>query len=245
MVTVEWCTQRLVNLYTAWREMLVDILYRLGLDSVAALRGRTDLLTHLDYERQRSEQRAMTQRDATDCSRAEAILRSRADLRPRGRLVPPAAGGRGRLRRDRLRLHDPRRRQAHLRALDPDAQPRQRQGRRHRRLRPGAGRHGRLAQGARRGLHPPGGPARSDGPRRGGEGVHRAVFRRRPGRADPHGGRLPRGAAAGSPPAGRGPLLRPRQARRCWPASPRRRGLRPGCPSGTSKTSSSSRTRSG
>ncbi len=50
MVSVEWCTQRLVNLYTAWREMLIDILYRLGLESVAALRGRTDLLTHLDYE---------------------------------------------------------------------------------------------------------------------------------------------------------------------------------------------------
>jgi glutamate synthase domain-containing protein 2 len=50
LVTVEWCTQRLVNLYTAWREMLVDLLYRLGLDSVASLRGRTDLLTHLDYE---------------------------------------------------------------------------------------------------------------------------------------------------------------------------------------------------
>ena len=50
MVTVEWCTQRLVNLYSAWREMLVEILYRLGLDSVAALRGRTDLLRHLDYE---------------------------------------------------------------------------------------------------------------------------------------------------------------------------------------------------
>ena len=49
MVTVEWCTQRLVNLYNAWREMLVDLLYGLGLDSVAALRGRTDLLTHLDY----------------------------------------------------------------------------------------------------------------------------------------------------------------------------------------------------
>jgi hypothetical protein len=30
--------------------MLVDILYRLGLDSVAALRGRTDLLRHLDYD---------------------------------------------------------------------------------------------------------------------------------------------------------------------------------------------------
>jgi glutamate synthase domain-containing protein 2/ferredoxin len=50
MVTVEWCTQRLVNLYSAWREMLVEILYRLGVDSVAALRGRTDLLRHLDYE---------------------------------------------------------------------------------------------------------------------------------------------------------------------------------------------------
>ena len=30
--------------------MLIDILHRLGLDSVAALRGRTDLLMHLDYE---------------------------------------------------------------------------------------------------------------------------------------------------------------------------------------------------
>ena len=50
MVTIEWCTQRLINMYAAWRETLVDILYRLGLDSVAALRGRTDLLTHLDYE---------------------------------------------------------------------------------------------------------------------------------------------------------------------------------------------------
>jgi glutamate synthase domain-containing protein 2 len=50
MVAVEWATQRLINLYNAWREILVDILYRLGLDSVTALRGRTDLLRHLDYE---------------------------------------------------------------------------------------------------------------------------------------------------------------------------------------------------
>jgi len=50
MVNIEWCTQRLVNMYNAWREMLVDILFRLGLDSVAALRGRTDLLMHLDYD---------------------------------------------------------------------------------------------------------------------------------------------------------------------------------------------------
>ena len=50
MVTIDWCTQRLVNLYNAWRDMLIDILYGLGLDSVTALRGRTDLLGHLDYE---------------------------------------------------------------------------------------------------------------------------------------------------------------------------------------------------
>lgn len=50
MVSIEWCTQRIVNMYNAWREILVDLLYRLGLNSVAALRGRTDLLTHLDYE---------------------------------------------------------------------------------------------------------------------------------------------------------------------------------------------------
>ncbi len=50
LVSIEWNTQRLVNLYHAWREIIVDILCRLGLDSVAALRGRTDLLTHLDYE---------------------------------------------------------------------------------------------------------------------------------------------------------------------------------------------------
>ncbi|MGA1825755.1 MAG: glutamate synthase-related protein [bacterium] len=50
MVTIEWCTQRLINLYNAWREVLVDILYRLGLGSVKALRGRTDLLRHMDYE---------------------------------------------------------------------------------------------------------------------------------------------------------------------------------------------------
>ncbi len=49
-LSIEWGTQRLVNLYHAWREMLVEILYRLGVDSVAALRGRTDLLYHLDYE---------------------------------------------------------------------------------------------------------------------------------------------------------------------------------------------------
>ena len=50
LLTVDWCTQRLINMHCAFRECLVDILYRLGLESVAALRGRTDFLMHLDYE---------------------------------------------------------------------------------------------------------------------------------------------------------------------------------------------------
>ena len=46
---VEWGTQRLINLYSAWRKVLVGILQRFGLRSVTELRGRTDLLLHLDY----------------------------------------------------------------------------------------------------------------------------------------------------------------------------------------------------
>jgi glutamate synthase domain-containing protein 2 len=46
---IEWGTQRMINLYSAWREELVDILWRLGMHSVGELRGRTDLLMHLDY----------------------------------------------------------------------------------------------------------------------------------------------------------------------------------------------------
>jgi glutamate synthase domain-containing protein 2 len=48
-MTVEWGTQRLINLYSAWRKELVQILRRLGIRSVSELRGRTDLLMHLDY----------------------------------------------------------------------------------------------------------------------------------------------------------------------------------------------------
>jgi glutamate synthase domain-containing protein 2/formate hydrogenlyase subunit 6/NADH:ubiquinone oxidoreductase subunit I len=48
-ITVEWATQRLINLHNAWRLQLVDVLRRFGMRSVAELRGRTDLLMHLDY----------------------------------------------------------------------------------------------------------------------------------------------------------------------------------------------------
>jgi glutamate synthase domain-containing protein 2 len=48
-MTLEWGTQRLINLYSAWRKVLVGILIRHGMRSVTELRGRTDLLMHLDY----------------------------------------------------------------------------------------------------------------------------------------------------------------------------------------------------
>ena len=38
-----------INAYNAWRNELRRILKRLGLGSVAELRGRSDLLMHLDY----------------------------------------------------------------------------------------------------------------------------------------------------------------------------------------------------
>ena len=47
---VEWGTQRIINLYNAWRKELVGILKRFGMRSVSELVGRTDLLIHLDFE---------------------------------------------------------------------------------------------------------------------------------------------------------------------------------------------------
>lgn len=46
----DWGTQRIVNMLHAWRTQLVDILSRLNMRDVAELRGRSDLLMHLDYE---------------------------------------------------------------------------------------------------------------------------------------------------------------------------------------------------
>jgi glutamate synthase domain-containing protein 2 len=47
---VDWGTQRLINLYNAWYKQIVGILQRFGMRSIGELRGRTDLLMHLDYE---------------------------------------------------------------------------------------------------------------------------------------------------------------------------------------------------
>jgi glutamate synthase domain-containing protein 2/formate hydrogenlyase subunit 6/NADH:ubiquinone oxidoreductase subunit I len=48
-IDLEWGTQRIINMYAAWRKELVAILKRFGMRSVSELRGRTDLLMHLDY----------------------------------------------------------------------------------------------------------------------------------------------------------------------------------------------------
>jgi len=49
LMEVEWATQRIVNLFAAWRKQLVEILMRLGMRSLRELVGRSDELVHLDY----------------------------------------------------------------------------------------------------------------------------------------------------------------------------------------------------
>ena len=48
--SIDWATQRLVNLFHSWSVQLQDILWRCGLTTVRQLVGRTDLLVHLDYD---------------------------------------------------------------------------------------------------------------------------------------------------------------------------------------------------
>jgi len=50
-MSVEWATQRLINMHHAWREQMVDVLRRFGMKSVRELRGRTDCLSYLEDAR--------------------------------------------------------------------------------------------------------------------------------------------------------------------------------------------------
>jgi len=45
----DWGTQRVINMFLAWRKELIRILKRLGIKSIGELVGRTDCLVHLDY----------------------------------------------------------------------------------------------------------------------------------------------------------------------------------------------------
>lgn len=49
LMDLEWGTQRIVNMFLAWRRELIRILNRLGMTSLKDLVGRTDRLVHLDY----------------------------------------------------------------------------------------------------------------------------------------------------------------------------------------------------
>jgi glutamate synthase domain-containing protein 2 len=52
MLNPDWGTQRLINLLCSWAADLRGLLRRLGLASVKDLVGRTDLIMHLDYEKE-------------------------------------------------------------------------------------------------------------------------------------------------------------------------------------------------
>lgn len=45
MLDSDWAAQRIINLYTAWQKIWIELLRKLGLKSIAQLRGRYDLLT--------------------------------------------------------------------------------------------------------------------------------------------------------------------------------------------------------
>jgi glutamate synthase domain-containing protein 2/NAD-dependent dihydropyrimidine dehydrogenase PreA subunit len=49
LIDLEWGTQRIINLFMAWRSDLIRILKRLRMRSIGELVGRTDCLVHLDY----------------------------------------------------------------------------------------------------------------------------------------------------------------------------------------------------
>jgi glutamate synthase domain-containing protein 2 len=49
MMTVDWGTKRVANMYHAWTWQLKEILRRFGMRSIRELVGRTDTLVHLDY----------------------------------------------------------------------------------------------------------------------------------------------------------------------------------------------------
>ena len=50
LIEVDWATQRLINLFSAWCIQLIEILHRLGMRDIRELVGRTDCLRHIDYE---------------------------------------------------------------------------------------------------------------------------------------------------------------------------------------------------
>ncbi len=52
LMGADWGSQRIINLYGAWRRQLMALLQIWGLKDIGELVGRTDLLMHLDYHRE-------------------------------------------------------------------------------------------------------------------------------------------------------------------------------------------------
>ncbi len=49
-MSLEWSTQRLINLNNAWQEQMIAVLSRLGMKSIRELRGRSDVLCYISDE---------------------------------------------------------------------------------------------------------------------------------------------------------------------------------------------------
>ena len=49
LITQDWGTQRIINVYAAWMKQLRAILKRLGMTQISQLVGRWDVIRHLDY----------------------------------------------------------------------------------------------------------------------------------------------------------------------------------------------------
>ena len=64
-MTLEWSTQRLINLQNAWREQMIEVLQRLGMKSIRELRGRHDVLRYISDETPDAE--------GAGCSPAETV----------------------------------------------------------------------------------------------------------------------------------------------------------------------------
>jgi glutamate synthase domain-containing protein 2 len=50
LMSLQWATQRLINLHNAWREQMVEVLSRLGMKSIRDLRGESGVLCYLSDE---------------------------------------------------------------------------------------------------------------------------------------------------------------------------------------------------
>lgn len=49
LIDIDWGTQRIINMFLAWRTEIIRILRKLGMKSLKELVGRMDCLVHLDY----------------------------------------------------------------------------------------------------------------------------------------------------------------------------------------------------